>query len=79
LTKTDGIGVLWTSHLVDEVALADRLIVLRRGRIVFEGPPDRLWATDKNTDPSTILIRLMGAVETDVDDPVAENQAGTAN
>lgn len=66
LTKTDGIGVLWTSHLVDEVARADRLIVLRRGRIVFEGPPDELWATDKNTDPSTILIRLMGAVETDV-------------
>ena len=79
LTKSDGIGVLWTSHLVDEVARADRLIVLRRGRIVFEGPPDQLWATDENTDSSTILIQLMGAVETVVGDPTAETDIGSAD
>lgn len=32
-----GIGVLWTTHLVDEIEFADRIVVLRRGRVVFEG------------------------------------------
>lgn len=65
LTRTEGIGVLWTSHLVDEVARADRLIVLRRGKIVFEGAPAVLWATDADADRSTILVRLMGEVDVD--------------
>jgi len=38
-------GVLWTSHNLYEVAeVCDRVIFLSRGRILLEGPPDRLVA-----------------------------------
>jgi len=36
------LGILWTTHLVDEAEQADRLIVLHRGRILFDGTPDGL-------------------------------------
>jgi ABC-2 type transport system ATP-binding protein len=37
LCKDDGLTALWATHLVDEVAADDALIVLHRGRIVAEG------------------------------------------
>jgi ABC-2 type transport system ATP-binding protein len=39
----DGAGVLVTTHLVDEAAaVADRVVVVDRGRVVAEGTPDDL-------------------------------------
>lgn len=39
----DGAGVLVTTHLVDEAAaIADRVVVVDRGRVVAEGTPDEL-------------------------------------
>lgn len=39
----DGAGVLVTTHLVDEAAaVADRVVVVDRGRVVAEGTPDEL-------------------------------------
>ena len=32
--------VLWATHLVDEVATADRVLVLHRGRLLADGTPD---------------------------------------
>ncbi|MFT6774809.1 MAG: ABC-2 type transport system ATP-binding protein [Paracoccaceae bacterium] len=37
MCATDGLTVLWATHLVDEVRDADRLLVLHRGRIVADG------------------------------------------
>lgn len=38
--KTDGVGVLLVTHRMEEAAaVADRLLVLHRGRIVLDGPP----------------------------------------
>ncbi|HTM76736.1 MAG TPA: ABC transporter ATP-binding protein [Devosia sp.] len=42
LRTRDQLGILWTTHLVDEAAAADRVLVLHHGRIVFNGPPDAL-------------------------------------
>ncbi len=33
------VGVLWATHLVDEVECADRVIILHRGKVLDEGTP----------------------------------------
>jgi ABC-2 type transport system ATP-binding protein len=37
LARENGIAVLWTTHLIDEIDPLDQLIVLHRGRIVASG------------------------------------------
>jgi ABC-2 type transport system ATP-binding protein len=43
LVNERGVGVLWATHLVDEVAGGDRVVLLHEGRVRFSGPvPDLL-------------------------------------
>jgi len=43
LVKERSVGVLWATHLVDEVAPDDRVVLLHKGRVRFAGPvPDLL-------------------------------------
>jgi len=43
LVKERGVGVLWATHLVDEVAGDDRVVLLHKGRVRFAGRvPDLL-------------------------------------
>lgn len=42
LVKEGEVAVLWATHLVDEVANADRLLVLNQGEVVFDGLPAAL-------------------------------------
>jgi ABC-2 type transport system ATP-binding protein len=44
LARTGDVAVLWATHLVDEVANADRVLVLNQGEIVFDGAPAALIA-----------------------------------
>jgi branched-chain amino acid transport system ATP-binding protein len=45
LARRDGIAVLFTEHDMDVVfGFADRVIVLDRGKIIAEGPPDTVRA-----------------------------------
>ena len=37
LASRDGLAVLWATHLTDEIAPDDRLVVLHRGRIIADG------------------------------------------
>ena len=39
LRRERGVGVLWATHLVDEVERADRVVILHRGRVVDVGSP----------------------------------------
>lgn len=66
----DGAGVLITTHLVDEAAaVADRVIVVDRGRVVAEGTPDELRRTLPNrrieirTRVPVHVIRALDSVE----------------
>jgi ABC-2 type transport system ATP-binding protein len=48
LCRNDGIGVLWATHLIDEVGAETRVIVLHQGSIMAEGTvPEILAATGK--------------------------------
>jgi ABC-2 type transport system ATP-binding protein len=44
LSDRRGLTVLWATHIVSEVAAADAVIVLDRGRIVASGPPAQIVA-----------------------------------
>ena len=39
LCRERSVGVLWATHLVDEVERADRVVILHRGRVLDAGPP----------------------------------------
>lgn len=53
-------GVLWTTHLVDEAARADRVIVLNRGKVMFSGPPAELSATSPHDDLGQAFLSMVG-------------------
>lgn len=44
LRRERAVGVLWATHLVDEVERADRVVILHRGRILDAGPPGEVVA-----------------------------------
>lgn len=58
LVAEAGVGVLWATHLFDEVGQADAIVVLHRGRVLWSGPPAEL-APDG--DVTTAFLRLTGA------------------
>lgn len=37
LVKKQGLGVLWATHLIDEIADTDQIVVLHKGRVMFAG------------------------------------------
>ena len=44
LRRERSVGVLWATHLVDEVERADRVVILHRGRVLEAGPPEEIVA-----------------------------------
>ena len=42
LCRTQNIGVLWATHLIDEADADSRVIVLHQGRVLADGPADPL-------------------------------------
>lgn len=44
LVAREGLGVLWATHLIDEIAPTDRIVVLHKGRVLFAGDHDNLLA-----------------------------------
>ena len=44
LRQERSVGVLWATHLVDEVERADRVVILHRGGVLDAGPPGEIVA-----------------------------------
>jgi ABC-2 type transport system ATP-binding protein len=46
LVQREGLGVLWATHLIDEISATDRIVLLHKGRVLFTGVlPEFLAAT----------------------------------
>lgn len=55
------VGVLWTTHLVDEAERADRVIILHQGKILREGTPQSLTAEMASKNLADAFLSLTGS------------------
>jgi ABC-2 type transport system ATP-binding protein len=58
LVAEQGIGVLWATHLFDEIAPTDDLVVLHQGRVLAKGPAIRVIADSGASDVNAAFARL---------------------
>jgi len=61
LVTEQGIGVLWATHLFDEIRPGDNLVVLHQGRVLANGPVPRVIAEAGGHDIHAAFMRLTGA------------------
>jgi ABC-2 type transport system ATP-binding protein len=61
LVTEQGIGVLWATHLFDEIAASDDLVVLHQGQILAQGPVARVIAEAGADNVNAAFMRLTGA------------------
>ena len=55
-----GTTILWATHLIEELAAADRIILLRAGEIIHEGTPAELLASTGATTLTNAYVALTG-------------------
>ncbi|BAM88249.1 putative ABC transporter ATP-binding protein [Bradyrhizobium oligotrophicum S58] len=58
LVTEQGIGVLWATHLFDEIAATDDLVVLHQGRVLARGPVPQVIAESGASDVNAAFARL---------------------
>lgn len=66
LVQRQGLGVLWATHLIDEIADTDLIVVLHRGKVLYSGQlPGFLAATgaDNPRDAFRILTGTSATAE----------------
>jgi ABC-2 type transport system ATP-binding protein len=61
LVAEQGIGVLWATHLFDEIMPSDNLVVLHQGRVLAHGEVARVIADAGGHDVNSAFMRLTGA------------------
>jgi ABC-2 type transport system ATP-binding protein len=61
LVTEQGIGVLWATHLFDEITAGDDLVVLHQGKVLAQGPVSRVITEAGAQDVNTAFMRLTGA------------------
>lgn len=76
LAASRGLGVLWATHLIDEIAPTDNVVVLHKGRVMFIGSvPDFMASTKADTLSTAFRI----ATGTDPKTTAANSTLGGAN
>jgi len=76
LAASCGLGVLWATHLIDEIAATDNVVVLHKGRVMFTGSvPDFMASTKADTLSTAFRI----ATGTDPKTTAANSTHGGAN
>ncbi len=60
LVIEQSIGVLWATHLLDEIVLSDDLVVLHQGRVLAKGQAARIVTDAGASDLNSAFMRLTG-------------------
>jgi ABC-2 type transport system ATP-binding protein len=60
LVADQGIGVLWTTHLIDEIAMTDMVIVLHQGKVLAHGQASDILASTGAPDMRLAFAKLTG-------------------
>jgi ABC-2 type transport system ATP-binding protein len=63
--RDQGVGVLWATHLVDEVEPSDQVIVLHRGRVLTQGSAQSLIQDTGSASVYQAFSRLTGDTQGD--------------
>jgi ABC-2 type transport system ATP-binding protein len=58
LVKERGVGVLWATHLVDEVAGNDHVVLLHKGCVRFSGGVPNLLETAQASNLRSAFMRV---------------------
>jgi ABC-2 type transport system ATP-binding protein len=61
LVASEGVGVLWATHLIDEVRGGDDVVVLHRGKLLDRGAVEEVCERAGAPDMSAAFNRLTGA------------------
>lgn len=63
LVDKAGLGVLWATHLIDEVKPSDSIVLLHRGRVLYQGSVPGLLAAAGEADLRRAFRKLTGTEE----------------
>jgi len=66
LVEKEGLGVLWATHLFDEVRPTDLVIVLHKGRVLFTGSVPELLAKTGTQNVSDAFRKITGTGVTEM-------------
>ncbi len=58
LVKQEKLAVLWATHLIDEIASDDSLIVLHQGQIKAKGKLSEVLNATDSADPGEVFLKL---------------------
>jgi ABC-2 type transport system ATP-binding protein len=61
LVTEQGIGVLWATHLFDEIVPSDNLVILHQGEVLARGEVARVLTEAGAPDVNSAFMRLTGA------------------
>jgi ABC-2 type transport system ATP-binding protein len=61
LVAEEGIGVLWSTHLIEEVAPNDSVVVLHHGRVLAQGTASDVVKASGTTDIKSAFTKLTSA------------------
>ncbi|MEZ5661957.1 MAG: ATP-binding cassette domain-containing protein [Burkholderiaceae bacterium] len=59
LCHTQGMAVLWATHLIEEAQLADRLLLLHQGQVRFDGTLESFMQNASEPDFHTEVLRQL--------------------
>ncbi len=58
LCRRDGVAVLWTTHLIDEIEPGDRVVVLHRGRVRAQGTLEEILSCTQTSSLAQAYAKL---------------------